>query len=76
MFLRSLENRLRNEHLSLLNSYQHSKKPSNETKNNKNNQILLRHNEARAQNDIQGITNLIITNQKMIPEKNYILNNQ
>ena len=79
MVLKSLENRLKNEHL--LNSYQNSKIPLNESKNKNNNNNynfsnLFKFGEVKAQNEINGITNLIITNQKIIPEKNFIINNQ
>ena len=79
MFLRSLESRLKKDHFSLLNSYQSNKKTSNESKNNNknnNDNNINKYNIVKVQSDIKGITNLIITNQKTFPEKNFIVNNQ
>ena len=79
MFLKSLENRLKHEHASLLNSFQTTKKTRNDfniNRSNNNNININKYNIVQIPSDIKGITNLIITNQKIIPEKNLIVNNQ
>ena len=77
MLLKSLENRLKNEHNPLYNSFQPPPKIQKEIKNTKiNNNNLSKINEAKVQNDQFGISNLIITNNKIFPEKNYIIYNQ
>ena len=77
MLLKSLENRLKKEQLSSKNQFQSLIKSTSESKNNNNifNNIL-KYGEIKVQNEIKGITNLIITNQKIIPERHYISNNQ
>ena len=72
ILLKYLENKIRNEHNPLINSYHTSMKSNNESKNNKiNSNNLFKINESRIVNDNNGIINLIITNQKPFPEKNY-----
>ena len=72
ILLKYLENKIRNEHNPFINSYHTSMKSNNESKNNKmNSNNLFKINESRIVNDNNGIINLIITNQKPFPEKNY-----
>ena len=72
VLLKYLENKIRNEHNPFINSYHTSMKSNNESKNNKmNSNNLFKINESRIVNDNNGIINLIITNQKPFPEKNY-----
>ena len=72
ILLKYLENKIRNEHNPFINSYNTSMKSNNESKNNKmNSNNLFKINESRIVNDNNGIINLIITNQKPFPEKNY-----
>ena len=74
MILRCLENKVKNEHNPLINSHQTPMKPNNESKNNKiNSNNLFKLSEAKIINENNGIINLIITNQKAFPEKNYFI---
>ena len=78
MLLKSLENRLKKDQLSSMNSNQSLIKSTNESKNNSNIAFnnILKYGEIKVQNEIKGITNIIITNQKIIPERFHISNNQ
>ena len=72
MILKCLENKMRSEHKTLINSHRASMKLNNESKNNKvNSNNLFKINDQRIVNENNGIVNLIITNQRLIPEKNY-----
>ena len=72
MILKCLENKMRSEHNTLFNSHRASMKLNNESKNNKVNiNNLFKINDQRIANENNGIVNLIITNQRLIPEKNY-----
>ena len=77
MILKCLEYKARNEHNPLINSHQTPMKPNNESKNNRvNMNNLFKLSEPIIINDNNGIINLIITNQKMFPEKNYFIKYQ
>ena len=72
IFLKPSSNKIKNVNNLLFQSYQPSLRSINEIKKNK----ISNFNEIRVEEEYRGITNLIITNQKMIPEKNYIINNK